>query len=174
MDVHPQNHYKYCPRCSAKGHFNTDDYSFSCPECGFQFFLNASAAVTALIYNDKGELLMTRRGVEPEYGKLDLPGGFIDPQESAEEALMREVEEELDLIPDHIEYYASFPNEYLYSGTIVFTVDMVFMCKVSDFSTLKFRDDISGIEFIHPSKINIDDLPFQSVKNLIKRIQNEH
>lgn len=174
MDIHPQNHYKYCPRCSAEGQFNSEDFSFTCPGCGFQFFLNASAAVTALIYNSKGELLMTRRGVEPALGKLDLPGGFIDPNESAEEALMREVEEELDLVPEHIQYFASFPNEYLFSGTIVYTVDIVFKCKVNDFSNLKFRDDIVGLEFVHPSKINIDDLPFKSVRNLIKKIQNEY
>ena len=174
MNIHPQNHYKYCPRCSASGNFNADNYSFKCPECGFEFYLNASAAVVAVIFNERGELLMTRRGVEPAIGKLDFPGGFIDPLESAEEAVMREVEEELDLVPDPIEYYASFPNEYLYSGTVVFTVDIVFKCTVSDFSNLKYRDDISGLEFIKPEAINIDDLPFQSARNLIKRIQNEH
>ena len=174
MDAHPHSHYKYCPRCGTKGQFNDEQLSFSCSACGFQFFLNASAAVSALIFNNKGELLMTHRGVEPALGMLDLPGGFIDPGESAEIALLREIEEELDLVPEMIEYYGSFPNEYQYSGTIVFTVDLVFKCKVTDFSQLKFRDDIAGIQFIHPLLINIEDLPFQSVRNLIKEIQNEY
>ena len=30
-----------------------------------------------------------------------------------------------------------------------------------------------GIEFIQPKKINIDDLPFKSLQNIIKQIQNE-
>lgn len=173
MEIHPQNHYKYCPRCSAQGEFNSSVYSFSCKSCGFQFYLNSSAAVTAIIYNDKGELLTTRRGIEPAYGKLDLPGGFIDPGESAEEALLRELEEELDIKPVALEYYGSFPNEYLFAGTIVFTLDIVFKCIVNDFSSLKYRDDIISFEFIDPKKINLSEIPFKSVRNLIKHIQDE-
>jgi NAD+ diphosphatase len=139
----------------------------------FSFFLNSSAAVTALIYNQKGELLFTHRGVEPSIGKLDLPGGFIDPGENAETAMMREIKEELDLTPDKIEYFASFPNEYHFSGTVVFTIDMVYKCSVSDFSTLTYRDDIIGLEFIKPEKVDFNEIPFKSVRNIIKAIRNE-
>lgn len=174
MNTHPENHYKYCPRCGKAGEFNSQHYAFKCHSCGFQFYLNSAAAVVALIFNEKGELLLSRRGVEPEIGKLDLPGGFVDPKESAETAMMREIKEELDIVPSKIEYFGSFPNEYLFSGTIVFTTDLVFKCTVDDFSTLTFRDDIIGLEFIHPSKVDVDEIPFQSVKNIIKVLQNEH
>lgn len=174
MDIHPKHHYQYCPRCGTKGQFNSDRFSFECLHCGFQFFLNSAAAVTALIFNAEGELLLTRRGLEPGKGMLDLPGGFIDPMESAEKAIMREVLEELDLVPDKIEYYGSFPNEYLFSGTTVFTLDLVFKCTVSDFKNLKYRDDIIGFEFWQLQKIDLNELPFQSVRNVIKRIQNEY
>jgi NAD+ diphosphatase len=174
MDNHPRFHYKYCPRCAHKGEFDSVKFAFTCLKCGFQFFLNSSAAVTAVIYNEKGELLMTRRGVEPAYGKLDFPGGFVDPNESAETAMLREIKEELDIVPHKIEYLGSFPNEYEYSGTIVFTTDMVFRCHVNDFSTLTFRDDIIGLEFIHPSKIDLNEVPFQSARNILKEICYEH
>ncbi|MBN2807403.1 MAG: NUDIX domain-containing protein [Prolixibacteraceae bacterium] len=174
MEHHPKHHFQYCPRCSTKGQFNSKRYSFKCPECGFEFFLNASAAVTAIIFNKEGQLLMTRRGVEPEIGKLDLPGGFIDPEESAEEALKREVREELNLVPTSVAYFGSFPNEYLYSGTIVHTVDLAFKCQVKDFSGLAHADDVSGFEFVPLMEIPIDELPFQSLKNIIKQLQYEH
>ena len=173
MDVHPKNHFIYCPRCSSKGTFNENDFSFKCHSCSFHFYLNSSAAVTALIFNEKGELLLTRRGVEPALGMLDLPGGFVDPGESAEQALLREVKEELDLEPESITYWGSFPNKYLFSGTIVYTVDLVFKCLINNFSPLKFRDDIVGLDFIHPVKINLENIPFQSVQNIIKKIKNE-
>ena len=172
MDFHPRYHYKYCPRCGNKGDFSSEHLAFKCHRCEFQFYLNSSAAVVALIYNAKNELLFSRRGVEPDIGKLDLPGGFVDPGESVEAAVVREIEEELDLKPDSIEYIGSFPNEYRFSGTIVNTIDLVFNCYVSDFSTLKFRDDIIGIEFINPFEVNLDDIPFKSIKNIIKQIRN--
>lgn len=171
---HPKEHYKFCPRCSLRGTFDETNFAFKCHSCGFNFYLNSSAAVTALIFNSENELLLTRRGVEPSIGALDLPGGFIDPGENVESALFREIKEELDIVPDGIDYFGSFPNEYHFSGTIVYTVDMVFKCEVNDFSNLKYRDDIIGLEFKKLNDIDLNEVPFRSVINIIKTLQNEH
>ena len=170
---HPKYHYRYCPRCGAEGSFNEAEFSFQCPRCGFHFFLNSAAAVAAMIFNERGELLVVRRAVEPYKGFYDLPGGFVDPGESVEEALIREVGEELDLVPESFSYYASFPNRYLFSGAIVYTVDMAFKCFISDFSSMKFRDDIMGVDFIVPGKSTIEMAPFDSLQNFIKKLSDE-
>lgn len=175
MDVlkyHPKYSFKCCPRCSCKGHFNSEEYSFKCNSCGFHFFLNASAAVTALIFNDNGELLFTRRAIEPALGKLDLPGGFVDPGESLENAIAREVKEELDLEVNQIKFFASFPNHYVYSGCVVNTIDSVFKCTINDFSPITFRDDIGGYEFHKVTEVDLEDIPFKSVKAIINTLKN--
>jgi NAD+ diphosphatase len=169
----PSFHYIFCPRCSAKGTFINESNSFKCPVCGFNFFLNSAAAVTALIFNDEGDILIVKRGIDPFIGMLDLPGGFVDPGESVEEAILREIKEELDLVPSYFSFYGSFPNQYLFSGTIVFTVDMVFICTVDDFSTLKSMDDVSGVEFINLKDIDLDLVAFVSAKNILNRLKNE-
>lgn len=174
MQTHPANHYKFCPRCASKGEFANEDFSFKCSVCGFHFFMNSAAAVTGLIFNADGKLLITRRAIEPAKGKPDLPGGFIDPNESAEQALMRELKEELNLVPDSIDYYGSFPNKYVYSGVTVFTVDIVFKCYVSDFENILPEDDISSFEFVDPKVIDLEEIPFQSVKNVLMKIRNEN
>jgi mutator protein MutT len=135
--------------------------------------MNSAAAVMAVIFNSKGELVVVKRGVEPSVGKYDLPGGFVDPGENAETALLREIYEELNLIPVSFSFYTSFPNQYHFSETIVYTVDLVFKCEVADFSEMKHGDDIMGIEFIKPEKIELDSVPFDSVKNLLKRLIHE-
>jgi NAD+ diphosphatase len=173
VSLHPSNHYKFCPRCAAPGNFNHEDLSFKCTSCGFHFYMNSAAAVMAVIYNKKNELLVVRRGVEPSIGMYDLPGGFVDPGEDAETALFREIREELNLTPSSYSFYTSFPNQYHYSGTIVYTVDLVFKCNVTDFSGMKFGDDIMGIEFIKPEEIDLQLVPFESVKNLFKKIIHE-
>jgi len=173
LGVAPINHYRFCPRCSVAGTFNSQNNSFKCSACGFNFFLNSAAAVTALIFNEKKELLMTRRGIEPSLGMLDLPGGFVDPGESAENAMLREVGEELDIVPVEMLYYGSFPNKYHFSGTIVDTIDLVFKCKIADFSKLKYRDDICGIEFLKLDVIDLNEVPFQSVKNILIKLLDE-
>lgn len=50
----------------------------------------------AIIKNDKGEIAVIRRNFWPK-GKLDLPGGFVDEGESAEQAATREAKEECGL-----------------------------------------------------------------------------
>ena len=65
-----------------------------CKDCGFTYYANVCAATAAFIVNDRGEILVVRRGKEPAKGTLDLPGGFVDMEESEEEGMRREVQEE--------------------------------------------------------------------------------
>jgi len=106
---------KYCPKCGSVNFKKECDRWLKCSDCGFHFFINSAAAVAALVVNDKGKLMLVTRGVEPNYGKLDLPGGFIDPGESAENAIKRELMEELGLKVKTLKYIGSAPNEYIFS-----------------------------------------------------------
>jgi 8-oxo-dGTP diphosphatase len=47
-----------------------------------------------MVYNESGEQLLVRRGIEPQKGKWCFPCGFINPQEPASDAAVREVREE--------------------------------------------------------------------------------
>jgi 8-oxo-dGTP diphosphatase len=55
------------------------------------------AAVGAVVRDDRERLLLVRRGHEPGLGRWSLPGGRVEPGESARQALVREVEEETGL-----------------------------------------------------------------------------
>ena len=54
---------------------------------------------------------------------LDLPGGFVDENERLEEALQREVKEELGISIDNWKYLTSQANRYLYKGIAYPTCD---------------------------------------------------
>lgn len=142
-----------------------------CGDCGFEYYFNMIAAVAALIYNDKGELLMTYRANDPAKGKLDLPGGFVDFGEDAASALKREIKEELDLEIVSSQYYASFPNEYLYGGMTYFTLDIIFKCEVASQESIKPADDVCGYTFLDPKGIPIERIGLQSIRNIIQRLK---
>lgn len=165
---HPKNVIKYCLRCGCD-HFITSDEgrSFKCEECGFTYFINNSAAVACLIFDDDNKLLLCRRAVEPEVGKLDLPGGFVEPMETAEQAVKREIMEELKVNIISQEYLTSFPNEYLYSGFSVFTLDMAFLCKIDSIKNIVPGDDISAVEFVSLREIQMKELCSDSMRNII-------
>jgi NAD+ diphosphatase len=170
MDDHyfPDKVFRYCPRCGSEGFKPESVKSLKCEKCGFHFFINPVAAVTALIFGTDGKLLLTRRKHAPAKGMLDLPGGFVDQGEKAEDALVREIKEELNLTIEHYNFYGTFPNEYLFEGIIYFTLDIVFICQVSNMLTLQSADDVLSCEFISPERINPEDLGLNSAKEIIR------
>jgi NADH pyrophosphatase NudC (nudix superfamily) len=98
---------------------------------------------------------------------LDLPGGFVEPMESGENAVIREIEEELGVRVTKAEFMVSFPNEYVFSGFSVFTLDMAFICEVDNISGIVPADDVSDIEFIVPLEINKGELCSESMVKII-------
>ena len=91
---HPLDQFLYCPKCGSSHFEINNEKSKKCADCGFVYYFNPSAATVALILNEKNELLVCRRAKEPAKGTLDLPGGFIDMNETGEEGVAREVLEE--------------------------------------------------------------------------------
>jgi mutator protein MutT len=131
--------------------------------------VNSAAAVAALVVNPEGKLLLTTRAVEPDYGKLDLPGGFIDPGETAEEAVKRELWEELGMKVNSMEYITSAPNEYIFSGISVFTLDMAFRVIPETISGLKAQDDIQDFRFYAEKEIDFSQIPAPSINYFVQQ-----
>jgi mutator protein MutT len=168
--THPVNVIKFCPRCGSPNFPATGSRSFKCADCSFNYYANSSAAVAVLLFNAEGKLLLTRRAVEPHIGKLDLPGGFIDPMETAEEAAIREIQEELGISVHSLKYFCSFPNEYVFSGFSVYTLDLAFIAQSEQLHQMTPMDDVASFEFIEPSNIDLDELPSISMKNIVKEL----
>lgn len=162
----PQNFLRYCPHCgSAK--FKANGFKeFKCGNCGFNFFVNSAAAVVAVVYDSEGRLLLTRRGRDPFKDWLDLPGGFVDPGESAETALARELHEELGVDIESAQFLCSFPNEYIFSNYKVRTTDLGFLCRLKQKPT-SGADDVEALEWVRPEDIDIDKIAFDSIKRII-------
>lgn len=156
--------FEYCPVCGSS-HFEKDTQkSKKCSNCGFEYFMNPAAAVVAFITNGKGELLVEKRRHEPAKGTLDLPGGFTDVLETAEESVSREVKEETGLVVTEARYLFSLPNVYRYSGLDIQTLDMFFACKVEDASQLKAMDDAAECMWIAPGDIHTELFGLRSVR----------
>ncbi|KAA6304337.1 Bifunctional NMN adenylyltransferase/Nudix hydrolase, partial [termite gut metagenome] len=137
---HPLSLFKYCPKCGSEQFIIANEKAKKCAACGFVYYFNPSSATVSFIMNDKNELLVCRRAKAPAKGTLDLPGGFIDMQETAEEGIIREVSEETGLTVKEALYQFSLPNIYMYSGFPVHTLDMFFLCKVEETSGIKAMD----------------------------------
>lgn len=167
--IYPLSIFQHCPACGSTECGSPTIKQFVCRACGFQYYQNAAAAVIALISNTHGQVLFTRREREPAKGKLDLPGGFVDPLETAETAVAREVEEETGLTVTATRFLTTFTNRYVYRNVTYYTLDLVFVCTVPDLSPLNAQDqeEVSEALFRSPTEIDPDEIGFESARNAL-------
>jgi len=66
-----------------------------CRQCGSVHYRNPLPVVVGVLSRDDGKILLIRRGIDPGKGKWALPGGFMEEDESPQEAVLREIEEEI-------------------------------------------------------------------------------
>lgn len=164
---HPLHLFSFCPKCGSGNFVENDAKSKRCGECGFIYYFNPLAATVGIITNDKGEILVATRSKEPAKGTLDLPGGFCDSYETAEEGVTREVLEETGLKVTGIQYLFTIPNRYNYSGMELHTMDMFFKCKVDDSCILAANDDVADLHWIRIDELNSEDFGLQSIRKSI-------
>ncbi len=167
---HPLDLFAFCPRCGSRQFEVNDSKSKHCQQCGFTYFMNPSAANVAVIRNRQGDLLVVRRAKEPARGTLDLPGGFCDIGETAEQGVAREVREETGLEVERVRFLFSLPNNYLYSGLMIPTMDLFFECQVADGQTPHAMDDAGEVMWIPFAELRPEDFGLKSISKGVERL----
>ena len=97
----------FCANCGAATEIAEAGYSRHCPRCGAHHFPRTDPVVIMTVEHD-GRLLLGRRAGWPA-GRLSVLAGFISPGESAEEAVLREVQEESGIAARDARYVTSQP-----------------------------------------------------------------
>ncbi len=69
-----------------------------------------NSTTEALIINEKGELLLIKRGHEPQQGWWGLPGGYVDWNETIADCVARETHEETGLTVEKVTFFGLYDN----------------------------------------------------------------
>ena len=110
---------QYCGQCGHSLKFRESERAKECPQCGRLDFPRLSPAVIVAVEHE-GKLLLGRaaRFVEPFYSVL---AGFVEPGESLEEAVHREIKEEVGISVKDVRYFGSQPWPFPDSLMVGFT-----------------------------------------------------
>jgi 8-oxo-dGTP diphosphatase len=161
----PINAYKYCPVCSLP--FAKKAKGLLICKNNHKLYINPIPCNAAIIENDKAEILLVKRKVDPMKGYWDWPGGFIEPGESFEESVKREIMEELNVEIKIEKILGIYKDTYLYQNIENPTLCIVVVAKIIK-GKLKASDDIDGFKFFSRKEVLNQKFAFDSVKKGIK------
>ncbi|MBA9007526.1 NAD(+) diphosphatase [Thermomonospora cellulosilytica] len=98
----------HCPRCGAPTDIAKAGHTRLCPADGSEHFPRLDPAVIMLVHDDRDRVLLGRAPTWPEH-MMSILAGFVEPGESLEQSVAREVREEVGMTVDRIAYLGSQP-----------------------------------------------------------------
>jgi len=159
----------YCPACATPfGKLNQN--VFICPNCKLHHYINPKPTNAIILENKKGEILFVVRALDPHKGMLDLPGGFMDINETLEDSTRREVREELGIEIGTFSYVSSFHDEYEHGGLSSRTVCMLFHGELPENTRIYPSDDAESFLMIPKTQIPYNRLAFEGMKNALREV----
>jgi NAD+ diphosphatase len=101
------DNHRHCGRCGAATQTSRAGHARRCGQCGHESFPRIDPAIIVLVHN-RGRALLGRQPSWPA-GRYSTIAGFVEPGESLEDAVRREVLEETRIAVGQIEYHSSQP-----------------------------------------------------------------
>lgn len=111
--------HRYCGRCGTPTERSRTERARRCPACGLAAFPRIAPAIIVLVERDDGRALLARNVSFPG-SMFSCIAGFVDPGESLEEAVVREVREEVGVEVGELAYVASQPWPFPHSLMVGF------------------------------------------------------
>ena len=145
--------HRLCGACGKPTEPSTADRSRVCSDCGLAQFPRLAPAIIVTVEREDEILLARSPHFPPDlYSTL---AGFVEPGESVEECVAREVREEVGVEVDQIRYFASQPWPFPNSLMLGFT------------TTWKSGDiEIDGVEIVDAKWFHCDDMPTRFPGNI--------
>ncbi|NVK54246.1 MAG: NUDIX domain-containing protein [Alteromonadaceae bacterium] len=166
----------YCPRCGSLALSSHDGNQYCCEQCDFELFRNAAAAVGVVLVHQQ-HILLVKRSKAPKAGMWDLPGGFVNPGETAEQALFRECQEELAFeLNCPLRYLGAWPNLYAYKALEYPTLDIFYTVTLASRPNLTAdKTEVQDITWVSTAQCGALDMAFtsggQAIAAYLKRPQ---
>jgi NAD+ diphosphatase len=137
----------YCGRCGSRTEAHPNERSRVCCECNLAAYPRLAPAVMVLVRKLPNRILLARGAHFPS-GMYSALAGFVDPGESLEQCVRREVFEEVGVSITNLRYFASQPWPFPHSLMIAYIADW-----------FEGEITIDGNEIVDAGWYSINDLP---------------
>jgi ADP-ribose pyrophosphatase YjhB (NUDIX family) len=167
----PGQQFTFCPMCATELVYRQlyDRLRQQCPACGWIHFQDPKVGA-GVIAEQEGRVLLGRRGIDPGKGLWCFPSGFMEIDETSEEAAIREFKEETGL---DVELAGLFGVYHFHSAVKGTGVLLLYRGRITG-GVLAAMDDITELTFFSPDELPPDEeLAFESNRNALRRWKKE-
>lgn len=147
---------QFCGRCGSRVNQLEKERAMKCPNCGLLSFPKISPAIIVAVTKENTLLIAHNNNFRE--GLYSVIAGFVEPGETFEECVKREVYEETSIKVKNIKYFGSQPWPFPDSLMVAFKADY----ESGDIN-------VDGIELGHADWFKVDSLPMLPPKDSIAR-----
>ena len=141
--------WRFCPRCAAP--IRREPGRAVCDACGFVAYANSAPTASAVLVDGDGRVLLARRAVEPELGRWDLPGGFLEEGEEPLAGLRRELREEGGLEVEPLSFLGAWVDSYGDGEGAVATLNLYWLARAD--GEPQAADDVAELRWFAPDAL---------------------
>lgn len=142
--------WRYCPRCRAA--LARDEGRVECSACGFVHYAGSVPAVSALVTDEAGQVLLARRAFEPDAGLWDTLGGFLDEGEEPVAGLHRELREEAGVEVETGRFVGVYLDRYGNEPGATSVLNLVWEARITAGDPAP-ADDVSELRWFAPDAL---------------------
>ncbi|MCA1728027.1 MAG: NUDIX domain-containing protein [Actinobacteria bacterium] len=157
--------FKFCPADGTRLEDPRPSGGAECPLCGRSWYRNSAPAVGAVIVED-GRALVTVRAREPEKGRIDLPGGFLEVGEHPVDGLVREAREELGVELEVVKRPVLLAiHTYGEGGAYVLAIG--FRARITD-GEIRPTDDVTEVRWVSAEELDSVDFAWEHDREMVR------
>jgi 8-oxo-dGTP diphosphatase len=163
--------WKHCPVCATP--VEPADGSFECPGCGFVAYAHSMPTASAVVGDDEGRVLLSRRARAPAAGKWDLPGGFLQEGEHPLDCLHRELREEAGIGLTGERLLGIWIDHYEYKRRVLATLNIYYGAGIGE-GTPRPADDVAELRWFAPDEVPATELAFGHITDVLSAWRNQN
>ena len=157
--------WRFCPRCTTE--LDVGDGRARCPACGFTAYAHSAPTANALVEDEEGRVLLARRAVEPDLGKWDVIGGFLEEHEHPLDGLRREVLEETGLEVEPVDFVGATVDWYGDGPDAAATLNLVWAVRIVAGEPAP-ADDVAELRWFAADELPArEELAFEHVADVL-------
>ena len=143
--------HRFCGRCGSKTETSKTERAKICPACGLINYPRVSPSMIVAVL--KGNQILLARSTRFKSGFYSVLAGFVEPGETLEECVKREVREEVGVEVKNIRYFGSQPWPFPHSLMVGF---------IADYESGELK--IDPVEIVEAGWFSVDRQPWKSLK----------